>query len=232
MKHWFNLLAMCLPAASIAAIAAPDLPTLRLPPGSTTHGLPADLSLNRHALAIRVLDIALPLHEAADAMAGQFQPALHVLPDGGGLILLMSPSSPWLLRLSPNGSRTLGVLSAFASGRQSSPAAADAAIAWLPPGMQPRLSFQTRDDGVTATQQVFTHPWLAPSALAQRVFSNLARDGWTLAGAARVQASSWSRGHVRMALSVVALDQGSGLLALTTERETPSGMRRFGEGHD
>ncbi len=219
--------------AAGACVAAPALPALRLPPGSSAHGLPAGVLLNQASAAIRVLDIALPMAQAAQMMAGQFEPPLSVLPHGNELILAASPASPWRLILSPRGNRTFGVLSALSWARGGAGSVQlDSRPSWLPHGLALRFGFQSHDHGSLATQQVFTHPRLAPADLAKRVHAGLARNGWKPAAMSGSSASAWSRGPLQLMVSVVAAGSGSGLFVLYTEPAMPAGATRAGVQHD
>lgn len=217
MRRQFCLLLWC---GLGAAQAAPDLPVLRLPAGSSEYKLPAT-GFNHAVLAIRLLDMPVPLAEAAAHLSPQFQPPLAVLPDGDGLILTTEPPSDWLLQLRPRGERSLGVLSAMA-GPPSAPASA-APPRWLPSGTVLRLRTHAGEGGTAVGQEVYTHATLAPKALARQLSERLKQAGWRPAVPVRAPrlVTAWTRGASRLTLIVVPLDGGSGLLALRTAGSPP-----------
>jgi len=209
-------------AAALAHGGLPQLPELTLPPGSRTHELARHLRLNGVAVAARVLDIALPIDEAAPVLAAQFPTAPAILRDDNQVVLV-AVGAPWLLTLAAHGRRTLGVLSVLApsaagvgsiAGRERD---AGAAPGWLPSGVEQRFEMSTHEHSTRTAQRIFVHPRLSPSQLARQVFAGLVRQGWASDQAPGVAMSVWQRGTSRLTLSIVRAGNTSGMFAVSTD---------------
>jgi hypothetical protein len=143
----------------------------------------------------------------------QRQPALRdlwVVP-GSAVLAGMEGRRQWAARLFDAGwGRTRGTISvlplhdAFAD-----PAPA---FAWRLNGGQLLFEFQSREDGGTVVEQVWTHA-AAPSRLRNRVRRDLRAQGWRKVSAQDLAIgdgeSCWSRANTRLSMVIAPLDDGS-----------------------
>jgi len=212
-------MAACLPVMAAAhAGAAPGPASLALPPGSTQAPLGSQMRLYGMPADIRLIEIPLPVAQAAPALA-RHHPVLSDLGVYPGFVILSGQSAGelWLAVLEAAGpQRTRGSVSVLGAAAANG-ARLPARPAWLPPEARLRLDFSDADGGGRTVHQVWTVA-MPVTQVRQAVAAGLPRAGWQ-AGAHG--ASRWLRGPAWLDIAIVAIEGGSGVLLLQHEKATP-----------
>ncbi|ARP81067.1 hypothetical protein CAL12_09570 [Bordetella genomosp. 8] len=223
------------PDAVRTQAAPPSLALPTLPPGSRFIPLGNGMFIQGLSMWAYAFEAPMQPADLATWLTAR-QPALRdtwVMPDAV-VLSGIAEGVHWVARMSDVGAgRTRGTISALptarhiaspdpsgsAGGERSVAGAAGAAsgpavqaASWRLPGGHLQFELRSLDDDVMVVQQVWTHA-SAPLVLGERLARELERDGWREAGggAARQQ---WTRGRVTLLLTIVPLDQGSGVNAV------------------
>ncbi|MBO1110633.1 hypothetical protein [Bordetella petrii] len=221
--RWAAGMAACLSAVAVAAAhagAGPGPASLALPPGSTQAPLGSQMRLYGMPADIRLIEIPLPVAQAAPALA-RHHPVLSDLGVYSGFVILSGQSAGelWLAVLEAAGpQRTRGSVSVLGAAAPDG-ARLPARPAWLPPGARLRLDFSDADGGGRTIHQVWTVA-LPVAQARQAVADRLRRAGWH-PGAGADAAHRWLRGPAWLDIAIVAVEGGSGVLLLQHEKATP-----------
>lgn len=218
-RQWLRLLLASVllgSAAAPSAAGALGLPSgaggvslsqLRLPEGSQQAWLADQLWI--HGLPARVLVFDAPVRVSAlIRMLSAQQPALtnlNVLP---GQVILSGEveAEQWIAQLQSAGSdRSVGTISTL----RLNPAAELPSPPWLPQGARLRLNLGFMEKGGKVSELIWQHA-LPPDRMMPLLHSALRREGWrfeTESGTSQ----SWERAGQRMQISLMPLEEGSGL---------------------
>lgn len=196
-------------SASASKRGAASLEALRFPAGSR-RGLLAE-SIWLHGIPARVLVFDTPLGtpELIRTLALQ-QPGLTELNVLSGQAILSGQvgQERWVVQMEGLGARrTAGSISAVKL--QAAPG--NPAPDWLPGGARLRLDVATMDDGILVSERIWQYA-LPPTQVAPLLEARLLQNGWRRLPASEEAAHWWVRRGERMRLSLVPLDDGSGLL--------------------
>ncbi|WP_447918928.1 hypothetical protein [Achromobacter aegrifaciens] len=196
-------------SASSKKSGVASLEALRFPVGSR-RGLLAE-SIWLHGIPARVLIFDTPLgtSELIRYLSGQ-QPALTDLNVLSGQAILSGRvgQERWVVQMEGMGARrTAGSISAV----NLLAAPGSPLPAWLPAGARLRLDVAVMEGGVLVSERIWQYA-LPPGQVAPLLEARLTQNGWRRMPASDEAAHWWTRRGVRMRLSLVPLDGGSGLL--------------------
>jgi len=219
--RWGLATAACV-SMIVAAHAGPQPAPARLPlpPGSTQASLGSGMRLYGMPADIRVIEIPMPVAQAAPALARHL-PVLSDLGVHPGFAILSGQSAGqlWLAVLEPAGPQRARGSIAVLNAPARHEALLRAKPTWLPAGAHLHLDFSDADHGARTIHQVWTMA-LPRAAAAGVIAERLRQDGWH-PDPSHDAASRWMRGAASLDIVIVAVDGGSGILLQQHEKVRP-----------